>query len=108
MNSIHYDSYMRYMRNLSRMSRRLNNCLNGMSDWNCWNNYYYQQVILIQLLNNYWEVELNLIMQSEQTYISEQIRDASGEYINPSTIEGQAEILEAIDNISITESPLIQ
>lgn len=47
-------------------------------------------------------------MNSQSTYISEQIRDASGEYINPSTIEGQEKILEAIDWISLTSFPLIQ
>lgn len=58
---------------------------------------------LIQLLNIYWEVELNLIMQTQQTYISEKVRNSSNVVINPATEEKQDAIVSAIEaNTPIT------
>ena len=47
-------------------------------------------------------------MNSISTYISEKIRNISWNYINPATEEKQDSIISAIENISITETPLIQ
>lgn len=40
-------------------------------------------------------------MNTQQTYISEKIKNENGEYINPATEEWQSSIVNAINNISI-------
>lgn len=47
-------------------------------------------------------------MNAEQVYISEKVRNSSNTVINPATEESQEAILEAVDNISLTTSPLVQ
>lgn len=47
-------------------------------------------------------------MNAEQVYISEKVRNSSNTVINPATEENQEAILEAVDNISLTTSPLVQ
>jgi len=47
-------------------------------------------------------------MNEQGIYISEKVKDSNGIVINPATSENQNNIVSAIENISITDSPLIQ
>ena len=47
-------------------------------------------------------------MYAESTYISEKTRDSNNNVINPATLESINSLIDAVETISLTESPLRQ